>query len=127
MFVEFFVVKYRIIMIFYYDYIVCVQVFKLKENVYITEFELSVDYCFNCMAAVLSDSTAIYVISDNSNVFRGLIAKQNIASNKMHDRNLIYKCVAINPLYKIVVFGCKKFVVDFINIKCALLQTRTIY
>lgn len=45
-----------------------VLVFKLKENVYISEFELSVDYSFNCMAAVLSDGTAIYVILDNSNV-----------------------------------------------------------
>lgn len=78
------------------------QVFKLKENVYITEFELSVDYCFNCMAAVLSDSSAIYIISDSTNAFRGLVAKVN-------DRNLIYKCLAINPLYKIVVFGCKKY------------------
>lgn len=43
-------------------------VFKLKENVYITEFELSVDYCFNCLAAVLSDSTAVYIISDSTNV-----------------------------------------------------------
>lgn len=82
------------------------KVFKLKENLYITEFELSVDYCFNCMAAVLSDSTAIYVISSESSQpvgFRGLVAKVN-------DRNLIFKCVAINPLYKIVAFGCKKLV-----------------
>ena len=45
------------------------QVFKIKENVYVTEFELCETFDgYVGMAAVLSDSSAIYVSSDTSNV-----------------------------------------------------------
>ena len=43
--------------------------FKLKDNVYATEFEIvnSDDGCI-CVAAALSDGSAIYMYTDTSNV-----------------------------------------------------------
>ncbi len=78
-------------------------VFRLKENVYITEFELiNLDEASIGIAAVLSDFSAIYLFFDNSNLFRGIIAK-----NTHQDKLLHHKCVAVNQLYKTVAFGCK--------------------
>jgi hypothetical protein len=46
-----------------------IKVFRLKENIYVTEFELCETFDgYVGMAAVLSDSNAIYVTSDSSNV-----------------------------------------------------------
>ena len=80
------------------------------------------------MAAVLSDFSAIYLFYDSSNVnfisifypistkslishnkyynlklFRGLISK-----NIHQDKVIFHKCVAINQLFKLIAFGCKK-------------------
>ena len=45
------------------------EVFKIKENIFVTEFELCETFDgYIGMAAVLSDSSAIYVTSDSSNV-----------------------------------------------------------
>ena len=45
------------------------KVFKIKENIFVTEFELCETFDgYVGMAAVLSDSSAIYVTSDSSNV-----------------------------------------------------------
>ncbi len=45
------------------------KVFKIKDNVYVTEFEMAaLDDGYICMAAALSDSSAIYLYSDSSNV-----------------------------------------------------------
>ncbi len=38
-------------------------------------------------------------------VFRGLITKNN------QEKNLIHKGLIINPLYKLLVFSCKKYVI----------------
>ena len=43
--------------------------FKLKENVYVVEFEIvNSDDGFICIAAALSDGMAIYMFTDHSNV-----------------------------------------------------------
>ena len=44
-------------------------VFKLKDNVYVSEFEIiNLDDGYVGMAAVLSDMSALYIFSDSSNV-----------------------------------------------------------
>ncbi|RNA16148.1 RAB6A-GEF complex partner 1-like [Brachionus plicatilis] len=78
------------------------KLFKLKDNIYIIDFELGVDDGFLYLAGVLSDAGAIYLYSDSSNVFRGLIAKTVV-----NDKALLHKCVAVNPQYRILVFGCR--------------------
>lgn len=55
------------------------------------------------MAAVLSDSSAVYISNDSSNVYRGLIAK-----NTLNNKLLAFRSVAINPLHKLLTYGCKK-------------------
>ncbi len=53
--------------------------FKLKDSVYIIEFEIvnSDDGCI-CIAACLSDGTAIYISTDQSNVKNTTRQKRNV-------------------------------------------------
>lgn len=81
-------------------------VFKIKEHIFIIDFELmNADDGTICMAAVLSDGSAIYLATDHTNIFRGLIARSHT-----QEKLIVHKCVAMNPLFKILAFGCKKFV-----------------
>ena len=42
--------------------------FKLKDTVFVTEFEIGLDDGYIYLAGVLSDAGAIYLLSDSSNV-----------------------------------------------------------
>ncbi len=64
---------------------------------------MGIDDGFLYLAGVLSDAGGIYLYSDSSNVFRGLIARTMV-----NDRALLHKCVAVNPQYRILAFGCRK-------------------
>ena len=62
------------------------SVFKLKENVYVVEFEiLNSDDGFICIAAALSDGMAIYMFTDHSNVILAINLK---SSTKSKSKNL---------------------------------------
>ncbi len=75
------------------------KVFRLKENVYVTEFELiNLDESGSIgMAAVLSDSSAVYIFSDSTNV-RFFFFLNRLSINSTNLSHLLFLFVYLTAL-----------------------------
>ncbi len=79
---------------------------RIADDIYAIDFEITNILGAICMALVLSDGSAAYLVGENTesdNTFQGLVA-QVLGQEKLWKQ---HTCVAINPLYQLLAYGCR--------------------